>query len=440
MEVPADPAALTLALEGLVRMNEKVLADVSIGGAGYPSLYESHVRYRREPRGQEDWKTADRVFDDGFADCEDLSAVRAAELRAEGDPAIALVMPTQRGKFHAVVLRGDGEIEDPSRVLLRKEKGNNMGKTKICIKEVGSHCLGSITIPTTDGQKIEAHEMGFDNWSALTKVLGAVFKVASDPAVAAILPPQVAIALHVARRISEMSPDGLKKLMVDDRSTDAQKKLAAKILAANRGNGEEVGRMSKYGTNQPIVVSKQGAAGRAPRTPIGPQAESRRSGAGGPNTRTFQGQPIVRPDSRDPNVQPMYPPGYVPKYAPIDQMYQPPSYGYPPQQGYPGMPGTSGYWYPPQSPAGYGAAYPQSPYYPGSPPFYPSGPYIDPSDMAAFMQSQQQQQGMMTPEEAAAIMMWGAGSFAEGSFPGFAEQPQPQPYGFGDQGYGDWGW
>jgi hypothetical protein len=412
MEIPADPAALTMALEGLVRMDEKLMGEVSIGGAGYPSLYASNVRYRREPRGQEDWKTADRVFDDGYADCEDLSAVRAAELRRAGDPAMVLVVPTQRGKFHAVVLRGNGEIEDPSRVLLRKEKGENMSKTKICIKEVGSHCLGSITIPTSDGQKIEAHEMGFDNWSALTKVLGAVFKVASEPAVAAILPPQVAIALHVARRISEMSPDGLKKLMVDDRSTEAQKKLASKLLAAKGSeSGQELGINARTAGITVVKRPDRGANYAPTRPKIGPEAERRRTAA--PTSGYAFGQ--------GPNAQARR----------MDQMYPP---GYPP--------------YPPQYPPGYGAAYPPQPYYPGMPPAYPGypgyspaypGPYLDPGDMTTFMQSQQQQ-GMMTPEEAAAIMMWGAGSFAEGSFPGFAEQPQPQPYGFGDQGYGDWGW
>ena len=88
----------------------------------FPPLYESGVVYRREEKGHDDWMTADTVLHRGYADCEDLAAYRAAELRRAGIPALGIVRPNASGNFHAQVLLPDGTIEDPSRVLLRLER------------------------------------------------------------------------------------------------------------------------------------------------------------------------------------------------------------------------------------------------------------------------------------------------------------------------------
>lgn len=113
LSLPASRAALAAALEGLVRVNETMLAR-----RRFPPLYMSGVRYRREPRGGEDWQTADRVLARMAGDCEDLAAWRAAELRVYGgEHAIATVKRTGPRMWHAVVLRADGSIDDPSRAL-----------------------------------------------------------------------------------------------------------------------------------------------------------------------------------------------------------------------------------------------------------------------------------------------------------------------------------
>lgn len=418
MEVPADPGALTALLEGLVRLNEYQLAQAALGGDGHPPLYASRVVYRREQPGEEDWKTIDRVFTEGDGDCEDLATARVAQLRSEGEQATAIVVPTRSGKFHAVVLREMGEIEDPSRILLAMEATNMpKKKTKICIRNVGDHCVGSIELPMSGGQKLQAHEIGWDPWSALHKVIGAVLEVASNPVVASMLPPQAAIALQVAARIADMSPAGLQKLIGDDRTTDAQKKLASKVLIAKQDSGRGA-TQAEVGWGLTDLV--KGVA-----TAINPI-----TGATWIATDAIRAATKQRPAPRAPVVvqrdrsqgrsaqmnaanQPGYPPGYPPPG------YPPP--GYPP--GYP-PPG-----YPPGYPPQYGSPYP----YPM--PQQAPMPYIDPSEMAAFMQSQQQPQGMMSPEEAAAIMMWGAQAFAPGSFPGFDESGQ----GAGPEWGGGWG-
>jgi hypothetical protein len=53
----------------------------------------------------------------GGGDCEDLATWRAAELRAVGEPARVIVYRSAPSVLHAVVRRGDGRIEDPSRRL-----------------------------------------------------------------------------------------------------------------------------------------------------------------------------------------------------------------------------------------------------------------------------------------------------------------------------------
>ena len=117
LDIPASRAVLSAALEGLVGVNYILLRRQRM-----PRLYKAGVRYRAEQlvggKRLEQWKTAPQVFALGLGDCEDLAAWRAAELRVHrGEPARAVVYRTGPKKFHAVVERADGSIEDPSKRL-----------------------------------------------------------------------------------------------------------------------------------------------------------------------------------------------------------------------------------------------------------------------------------------------------------------------------------
>jgi hypothetical protein len=85
-----------------------------------PGLYESGVRYRREPVGQEDWDDIVELYRIGYGDCEDLSAARAAELRVRhGIAARPYVKGPKRLDnglmlYHVQVQLPDGRILDPS--------------------------------------------------------------------------------------------------------------------------------------------------------------------------------------------------------------------------------------------------------------------------------------------------------------------------------------
>lgn len=84
-----------------------------------PPLYAAGVRWKNIPHSN--WRRADMIARDGWGDCEGISAWRVAELRAgrgiygEYDP-LARVNCYHTGpkKYHAIVMRGDDTIEDPS--------------------------------------------------------------------------------------------------------------------------------------------------------------------------------------------------------------------------------------------------------------------------------------------------------------------------------------
>lgn len=123
MVVPDLPVALNEALEGLVRVNTKLLLAALRAGRPVPPLYESGIRYKREPGTREWWQTVADNIADKQGDCEDLAGHRAAELRVGGIvagfdyPARAVCIRTGRKTYHAIVRHPDGHIEDPSRAL-----------------------------------------------------------------------------------------------------------------------------------------------------------------------------------------------------------------------------------------------------------------------------------------------------------------------------------
>jgi hypothetical protein len=112
--LPAEREVLDAALAGLVAIN---VVQLRRAGGG-PDLYAAGVRYEREPRGVERWQSALDLLRTRRGDCEDLASYRAAWLRVNtGEAARAIAYRTGARKFHAVVARGDGTIEDPSRAL-----------------------------------------------------------------------------------------------------------------------------------------------------------------------------------------------------------------------------------------------------------------------------------------------------------------------------------
>ena len=105
---------LDATLEGVTRLNESLIEEGDV-----PTFREAvdHVRWKPEPPGDEHFDHAARVLGRGWGDCDDLAPWHAASLRVTGeDPeAEAVVRRSGPHKWHAVVQRSDGRIDDPSR-------------------------------------------------------------------------------------------------------------------------------------------------------------------------------------------------------------------------------------------------------------------------------------------------------------------------------------
>jgi hypothetical protein len=136
-------APLQICLNGLTQINvwhfRRSLKQFAKGETGsvLPPLYTSGVVYREEEPGHEDWLDVPAVLKQGYADCEDLAAYRAAELIVAGfdvEPVIKWqwisrdLMIKQGYPAHKLPSKGvwlvhccvrwpDGRIEDPSKIL-----------------------------------------------------------------------------------------------------------------------------------------------------------------------------------------------------------------------------------------------------------------------------------------------------------------------------------
>jgi hypothetical protein len=88
------------------------------GGHALPLLYESGVRYGREPPGAEVWLLPHEAMILKEADCEDLACWFVAERHLLGDHKwqvlVKFINPRLR---HILAIHQDGTIEDPSAKL-----------------------------------------------------------------------------------------------------------------------------------------------------------------------------------------------------------------------------------------------------------------------------------------------------------------------------------
>lgn len=108
------PAVLDTALEAVTRTNERLLADGQVPTAD--EGIRKGVKWKPEPPGDEHFDHAKTVMSRGHGDCDDLAPWHAASLRVTGeDPeAKAIVLKSGPKRWHAVVQRSDGSIDDPS--------------------------------------------------------------------------------------------------------------------------------------------------------------------------------------------------------------------------------------------------------------------------------------------------------------------------------------
>jgi hypothetical protein len=104
------------ALRAHVAASVRDIARAAREGRPIPPIYASGVRYdRRDPN--ERWQLPSETLGRRRGDCEDLAAWRAAELLLRGERASVGVRRTGPRVLHAIVVRANGSVEDPSKRL-----------------------------------------------------------------------------------------------------------------------------------------------------------------------------------------------------------------------------------------------------------------------------------------------------------------------------------
>lgn len=110
------PSTIGPTLESVTRLNQALLRQGLVPRLS-TLLRRGKVKWRPEPRGHgEHFDAADTVTARGWGDCDDLAPFWAAELRETGEDPRASVTIKRTGshRWHAVVRRSDGSIDDPS--------------------------------------------------------------------------------------------------------------------------------------------------------------------------------------------------------------------------------------------------------------------------------------------------------------------------------------
>lgn len=142
-------AALDAALESVTRTVSSLVRN----GHAPPAAGEikrGRVKWHPEPPGDEHFDLPGTILARGHGDCDDLAPWHAGSLRAAGiDPgARAVVKKSGPQRWHAVVRRSDGSIEDPS---LHAGMGHGVSGPGGDGPEVGSY--GAIAPPmSADGR------------------------------------------------------------------------------------------------------------------------------------------------------------------------------------------------------------------------------------------------------------------------------------------------
>lgn len=113
-EAHVSKPVLDGALEAVTRLNESMLRKGDTPTSD--QLIASGARWKPEPPGQEHFDHGGVIAARGHGDCDDWAPLHAATLRVTGeDPgATAVVRRSGPQRWHAIVRRSDGTIDDPS--------------------------------------------------------------------------------------------------------------------------------------------------------------------------------------------------------------------------------------------------------------------------------------------------------------------------------------
>ena len=85
-----------------------------------PSIYQIAPKYKLKVADIDEWLDIPDIIKRKTGDCKDFACWRAAELMRQGESARPFIQYKKQGDvdlYHIVVQRGNGQIEDPSKLL-----------------------------------------------------------------------------------------------------------------------------------------------------------------------------------------------------------------------------------------------------------------------------------------------------------------------------------
>lgn len=120
------PPVLNAALEAVTRLNQSLIKNGA--PTSWDLLRKGHI-WKPEPPGQEHFDHVGILARRGHGDCDDWAPLHAASLRESGqDPgARAVVRRTGPKRWHATVIRSNGQEDDPSRKAGMGRRGSLHG-------------------------------------------------------------------------------------------------------------------------------------------------------------------------------------------------------------------------------------------------------------------------------------------------------------------------
>jgi hypothetical protein len=136
-EAHVSAPILNAALEATTRLNESLLKTGQV--PTFDQALGKGIKWRPEPFEDEHFDHAAEVVKRGWGDCDDLAPYHAASLRHSGEDPGATAIARRSGpkRWHAIVQRSDGRLEDPS-------KAAGMGRGVNGVEEYG---VNGATLP-----------------------------------------------------------------------------------------------------------------------------------------------------------------------------------------------------------------------------------------------------------------------------------------------------
>lgn len=216
-DIENDPDSLARSLEGQIAISQKQWRE----HPEWKPLYETRIRYQRQPP-PEKFQSSEETRKRGRGDCDQLTVDQVAYLRERCGEfgAVPWVYQTGPTTWHAIVRRGDGTFEDPSKIQKRREA---KGWPSMSVNGDDDDAMNKAIVDVqtlTDGSKVGVVQWETETAHVTIKIKGDgpthaaeratayARKMLANPLIRSIAPPQINLALNAADKLIGLAKSG----------------------------------------------------------------------------------------------------------------------------------------------------------------------------------------------------------------------------------------